>query len=198
MQIIKNLIIFYLIIQLVSTAYGLSVIGTVEPIVEKKLKNEGYNLKNKNSLYDFNSKFSSFFKFFIPFYYARKALRLVEGNDPITRAAEEEKVTGNYTNNNDLIKFYDLTELEKDESLFIPKPKISFEKPEKYKAIKQKDNNLYNTYVAENEFTTKEMKLDEIKKLTPFEENSIHENIKSIIYPDNNLSYKLVKDNDLL
>ena len=47
----ENLILAFIIAQLISTAYGLAVIGSVRPIIEKKLKDEGYVLKNKNSMY---------------------------------------------------------------------------------------------------------------------------------------------------
>ena len=42
----ENLILAFIIAQLISTAYGLAVIGSVRPIIEKKLKDESYVIKN--------------------------------------------------------------------------------------------------------------------------------------------------------
>ena len=43
----ENVIIAFIVAQLLSTAYGLAVIGSVKPIIEKKIKDQGYVLKNK-------------------------------------------------------------------------------------------------------------------------------------------------------
>ena len=57
----ENVIIAFIVAQLLSTAYGLAVIGSVKPIIEKKLKDQGYVLKNKNSMYKFNEGLVNFF-----------------------------------------------------------------------------------------------------------------------------------------
>ena len=74
---LTNVILVYIITQLISTAYGLAVIGSVKPLVEERLRDKGYVLKNKNSLYKFNEGLGDFFRGFIPFYYAAKAILLV-------------------------------------------------------------------------------------------------------------------------
>ena len=43
----QKVIIIYAIVQLMSTAYGLAVIESIRPMVEKKLKDQGY-IQNKN------------------------------------------------------------------------------------------------------------------------------------------------------
>ena len=40
---IGNLFLVYVVAQLLTTAYGLTVIGTLKPIIEEKLKNKGYS-----------------------------------------------------------------------------------------------------------------------------------------------------------
>ena len=64
----KTAILVYVITQLVTTAYGLAVIESVKPFVEKQLRDIGYH-RNKNSLYNFNNTFTNILKGFIPFYY---------------------------------------------------------------------------------------------------------------------------------
>lgn len=92
----ENVIIALIVAQLLSTAYGLAVIGSVKPIIEKKLEDQGYVLKNKNSMYKFNEGLGNFFRGFIPFYYALKAISLVQGKDPIDRAVKNEIENGEY------------------------------------------------------------------------------------------------------
>ena len=70
----KNFILVYIIVQLVSTAYGLAVIESIKPVV--KPKNE-YDSKNKNSLYNYSSTYKDILRGFIPFYYFVKALSLL-------------------------------------------------------------------------------------------------------------------------
>ena len=55
----ENVIIAFIVAQLLSTAYGLAVIGSVKPIIEKKLKDQGYVLKNTSG-HNFVSVSSSF------------------------------------------------------------------------------------------------------------------------------------------
>ena len=52
-----EIILIYAIIQLLTTAYGIAVIESVKPKIEKKIYDEGY-VVNKNSLYKFNSTIS--------------------------------------------------------------------------------------------------------------------------------------------
>ena len=88
-----DILLIYAVMQLMSTAFGLAVIGAVRSSIEEKLQDKGYVLKNRNSLYKFNEKLGNFLKGFIPFYYAIKAVSLVQGKNPINRAVEEEIMT---------------------------------------------------------------------------------------------------------
>lgn len=169
MNIIKDLFLIYIVTQLLTTAYGLTVISTLKPIIEERLKDRGYEEKNKNSLYVFNDKIKSFLLGLIPFYYGYKGLKLIQGKDVVNRAADEEIVSGNWITPDEQRKIFELTELEqkKDDSLFIPESQILFEKPEPYKA-RPTDYSIYDLYQTPIEYAEQEMNKTESTKITPF------------------------------
>ena len=163
-----NVILAFIIAQLISTAYGLAVIGSVRPIIEKKLKDEGYVLKNKNSMYKFNEGLGKFFRGFIPFYYAVKAILLVQGKDPIDRAVQKEIENGEYITREEREAMRQKEEFLKTASLSKPmEPQIIFEKPEKYVARKN-DYTLYDTYETPIEYITRETTNDDKLDITPY------------------------------
>lgn len=171
-----NILLTYIVIQLLSTAYGLSVIETVKPIVNKKLIDDGYVLKNKNSMYKYNEGLVNFFKGLIPFYYAIKAIKLIKGSDAIEKEAIRQISKGNYVTfeeyENDK-KDLDVISIE-DKSLVKVNndPVVSFEKPEKYIA-RRNDFDLLETneeeVVYEESYETREEKLS----ITPFKSGEI-------------------------
>ena len=163
-----NVILAFIIAQLISTAYGLAVIGSVRPIIEKKLKDEGYVLKNKNSMYKFNENLGKFFRGFIPFYYAVKAILLVQGKDPIDRAVQKEIENGEYITREERQAMKEREEFLKTASLSKPmEPQIIFEKPEKYVARKN-DYTLYDTYETPIEYITHETTNEDKLNITPY------------------------------
>lgn len=163
----KEFILVYIAVQLLSNAYGLAVIGSVRPLIEQKLQDKGYVLKNKNSLYKFNEKLGNFFKGFIPFYYAAKAISLVQGKDPINRAVEEEIVSGNFITRQEQLDIFADEEAKRNATKLVPEPQIMFEKPEKYTARKN-DITLYDTYETPQEYIERETTKEEELELTPF------------------------------
>ena len=164
----ENVILVFIIAQLISTAYGLAVIGSVRPIIEKKLKDEGYVLKNKNSMYKFNENLGKFFKGFIPFYYAIKAISLVQEKDPINEAARKEIENGEYITEEEREAQRQKEEFLKTASLAKPiEPEIVFEKPEKYTARKN-DYTLYDTYETPVEYITRETTKEDSLEITPY------------------------------
>lgn len=164
----ENVIIALIVAQLLSTAYGLAVIGSVKPIIEKKLEDQGYVLKNKNSMYKFNEGLGNFFKGFIPFYYALKAISLVQGKDPIDRAVKNEIENGEYITREERQAIKEKEEFLKTASLAKPmEPQIVFEKPEKYVARKN-DYTLYDSYETPIEYITRETTTDETLDITPY------------------------------
>lgn len=179
MGTLKLILYTYIAIQAVSAAYGLTVITTLKPIVEERLKDRGYEERNRNSLYVFNNKIKSFLLVLVPFYYGYKGLKLTEGKDIINRAADEEIVMGNWITADEQRKLFEQTELEKqrDESLYIPESKILFEKPEPYKA-RRSDHEIYNLYETPSEYLEKEMEENEQIKITPFKADEPKEIIK--------------------
>lgn len=174
-----DILLIYAVMQLMSTAFGLAVIGAVRSSIEEKLQDKGYVLKNRNSLYKFNEKLGNFLKGFIPFYYAIKAVSLVQGKNPINRAVEEEIISGNYITRDEQLDIFREEEARKQNDPTIAhQPRIMFEKPEKYKATRNNIENLYDTYETPIEYVTK---LDtEIEKLdiTPFMNEG---NVKQVV-----------------
>ena len=165
----KDILLIYGVIQLVSTAYGLSVIGSVKPLIEKRLRDQGYVEKNKNSLYKFNEDLGNFFKGLIPFYYAVKAVSLVRGRDPIERAVREEISSKGYITREEQTALLTQESMPKEQNKVKMniEPEIAFEKPERYTARKN-DISLYNTYETPVEYMTRESSLDEKFEPTPF------------------------------
>lgn len=164
----ETVIIALIVAQLISTAYGLAVIGSVKPIIEEKLKDQGYVLKNKNSMYKFNEGLGNFFKGFIPFYYALKAISLVQGRDPINRAVRNEIENGEYITREEQKALREKEEFLKTASLSKPiEPQIIFEKPERYVARKN-DYTLYDSYETPIEYITREASNDEVLDITPY------------------------------
>lgn len=164
----ENVILAFIIAQLISTAYGLAVIGSVKPLIEKKLKDEGYVLKNKNSMYKFNENLGKFFRGFIPFYYAVKAILLVQGKDPIDRAVQNEIKNGEYITREEREAIRQREEFLRTASLSKPiEPQIIFEKPEKYVARKN-DYTLYDTYETPVEYITRESTNEDKLDITPY------------------------------
>lgn len=161
-----DVLLVYAVTQLLSTAYGLTVIGALRPIIEDKLKNKGYIEREKNSLYKFNDKLNAILLGLVPFYYGYKGLKLVQGK--IDRAVDEEIISGDWITQDEQRKIFEKTELEKqDESLFVPQARVEFEKTEVYKA-RRTDNSLYNIYETPEEFASREMSEEESLQITPF------------------------------
>lgn len=165
---IGNLFLVYVVAQLLTTAYGLTVIGALKPIIEEKLKNKGYSERDKNSLYKFNDQLTSILYALVPFYYGYKGLKLIQGKDAVNRAVDEEIVSGDWITKDEQRKIFEKTELEKnDESLFVPRARVEFEKPETYRA-RRVDNSLYDAYETPIEYATREMSESDALKITPF------------------------------
>lgn len=163
-----NVILAFIIAQLISTAYGLAVIGSVRPIIEQRLKDKGYVLKNKNSMYKFNENLGKFFRGLIPGYYAVKAILLVQGKDPIDRAVQKEIDDGEYITREEREAIRQREEFMKTASLSKPvEPQIIFEKPEKYVARKN-GYTLYDTYEVPVEYNTYETTKEDELNITPY------------------------------
>ena len=165
---IGNLFLVYVVAQLLTTAYGLTVIGALKPIIEEKLKNKGYSERDKNSLYKFNDQLTSILYALVPFYYGYKGLKLIQGKDAVNRAVDEEIVSGDWITKDEQRKIFEKTELEKnDESLFVPRARVEFEKPESYRA-RRVNNSLYDVYETPIEYVTREMSESDALKISPF------------------------------
>lgn len=162
----KNFVIIYAIIQLVSTAYGLAVIETLKPIVKPKGE---YDRENKNSLYNYSSTLTDILKGFIPFYYFVKALSMLtmsKNNTP--KKVEDNK----YLNENKPAPEVTVMEdIDTDFSIFKGNLKLD-EKPEKYTARKN-DISVYDEFETPIEYitrqNTKNLEIEEKDlELTPF------------------------------
>ncbi len=176
----SKIILIYIIIQLITTAYGLAVLESVKPLVENKLRDKGYIQKNNNSLYKFNNTTSDILKGFIPFYYFTKALKVVINKEKVDDLVLEEIKSGKYITREEEQIEEELKVLEdtKKSDISINKEaNIVFEKPEKYKA-KKNDISLYDTYETPIEYITRETKKEDNLELSPFVDNNIkHEEV---------------------
>ena len=170
-----KVILVYIIIQLITTAYGLAVLESVKPIVANKLRDKGYVQKNNNSLYKFNTTASDILNGFIPFYYFAKALSVVSNKKNINKLVDEEIKSGRYINKDELVETDNIViEETKSDILVNPETEIVFEKPEKYKA-KKNDISLYDTYETPVEYITRETEKEDDLELSPFlnEDNKV-------------------------
>ena len=170
-----KVLLVYAISQLITTAYGLAVIESVRPIINKKLHDKGYK-RNRNSLYNFNSTITDVLKGFIPFYYFSKAISLISNKDNLDKKVDEEIKTGKYVSIDETPEIQIIPEDIKSED-FDFKSEIVFEKPEKYTARKN-DYTLYDTYETPIEYITRESTKEDNLELTPFVgENKVVEHV---------------------
>ena len=164
-----KVLIAYIIIQLLTTAYGVSVIETVRPLVEKKLYDDGYVIKNTYSMYKFNSKLNKILKGFIPFYYAYKAINLIKDGNPVEKAYNKEIEEGNYITRTEAEEQKARIELAKNFNHIKvqAEPNVGFEKSEKYVA-RHNDFNLLEAKPKDVKYEIIENKDEENEFITPF------------------------------
>jgi len=163
-----KVLIVYAIVQLMSTAYGLSVIESIRPMVEEKLRDQGY-IKNKNSLYTFNNTFKNVAKGFIPFYYLGKALSIIGDNKgSIDKRVSEEIKSKNYISEEELSTLDSQAEQDLTDSIYKSPYDYAFEKPDKYKA-RPNDQSLYDTYETPVDYIERVSKKEDDLKVTPFQ-----------------------------
>lgn len=184
-----NVIVLGLAVHALTTAFGLIVLDVCNGIIDEKIEQKGYVLRNKNSLYTFNEKLGNFLKGLIPFYYLTKSLLLVGRKKEMDRVVDERILSGKYRNVNEKI---DMFEPENDITV-APAPKVEFEKPEKYKASKM-DYSIYNTYETPVEYIIREMSNEEEMDLTPFDTHYVENNQKEIT--NNDITRKLMSLNN--
>lgn len=163
-----KIFIIYLIAQLITTAFGIAVIESVRPLVEKKLHDKGYIQKRRNSLYYFNDKIMNVLMGFIPFYYFIKALSIINNKNVVDDKVNEEIKKGNYIEKvPQKVETSLFEEAHNPELSVAAKPELMFEKPEKYTARKN-DIKLYDTYETPIEYITRETKQENDLEITPF------------------------------
>ncbi len=172
----KNFLIVCLIIHLISTAYGITVIESVNKIVRKRIYDKGYVQKNNNSLYDFSEIISTVLHAFIPLYYFKKALSLLSNKNAINIEMENELKTGKYINKKDIKEEEKIEEENADYSIFKGK-QILYEKPEKYVARKN-DIKIFDPLETPIEYITRETEKENSLEITPYEdENQVVEHV---------------------
>ncbi len=163
----------YVVTQLVSTAYGITVINSVRkvPALRKRLRESGYTQRDKNSLYKFNDWLKYFFKGFIPFYYAYKALQLTNSMDPVGVLMQEEIDNGNYISKEDEAIFKDEEQRASNSVAYDPNA-FMYEEVGPYKARKIELNEIYDDDETPLEYITREFEKDSSNKITPFTKES--------------------------
>ncbi len=177
-----KVILVYLIVQLVTTAFGLSVIETIRPIVNKKLIDDGYVLKNKNSMYKFNENLVDFLRGLIPCYYLIKALNMVKGSDAVEREAINQIRKGNYVTMEEYLN--PIVEVNKEDKNItqIVKEVEPFEKPDKYVA-RRNDYILSETNEKEVKYQKAYTEGDKLE-ITPFSDKYVNHNEKKVTAHD--------------
>ena len=172
----------YVVIQLVSTAYGVTVINSARriPALRKRLRDAGYTQRDKDSLYKFNDWLKYFFKGFIPFYYAYKALELVNSKG----VTEYRRMIWNNFNEIEKAQAADSTEVNREnsekakeeeraaESLAYDPNAFRYEEVGPYKARKIDLNEIYDEEETPIEYITREFEKDSSNKITPFVKDS--------------------------
>ena len=165
----QNALIIYAIIQLITTAYGLAVIESIRPMVEEKLRDQGY-IKNKNSLYTFSNTLMDIAKGFIPCYYLVKAIRIISDKSSVDKRVNEQSKKKNYINENDLEN--EIVEEDTTDSIYKGPYDLAFEKPEKYTARKN-DISIYDTYETPVDYIERVSNQQEDDlSITPFESDT--------------------------
>lgn len=165
----QNALIIYAIIQLITTAYGLAVIESIRPMVEEKLRDQGY-IKNKNSLYTFSNTLMDIAKGFIPCYYLVKAIRIISDKSSVDKRVNEQIKKKNYINENDIEN--EIEEEDTTDSIYKGKYDLAFEKPEKYTARKN-DISIYDTYETPIDYIERVSNQQEDDlSITPFESDT--------------------------
>ena len=164
----------YVVTQLVSTAYGITVINSVRkiPALRKRLRESGYTQRDKNSLYKFNDWLKYFFKGFIPFYYAYKAIQLTNSMDPVGVLMQEEIDNGNYISKEDEAIFNDEEQRAMNSLAYDPNA-FMYEEVGPYKARKNEITEIYDEEETPLEYITREFEKDSSNKITPFTKESV-------------------------
>lgn len=185
----KTAILVYVITQLVTTAYGLAVIESVKPFVEKQLRDIGYH-RNKNSLYNFNNTFTNILKGFIPFYYFAKAIKVVRNkNTIIDDTVQEEIDKGSYVMKDEEVK-EEVKVVEDPTPNIVNNINVAFEKPEVYKARKN-DMSLYDTYETPIEYIERQSTPTDKLEISPFV--SEEKVVEHVVVKDNVTSKDIAK-----
>ena len=175
----------YVVTQLVTTAYGITVINSVKkvPALKKRLAHAGYTKQEKDSLYKFNDFLKHFLLGFIPFYFAIKAVQLINDDDPVGVLMKDEIKNGNYISDEDRALFEEEQRRADASIAYDPNLKL-YEEVEPYHARKIELNNIYNDDETPTEYIEKEISNENIK-LTPFtSETNPYENK---VYTSNNI-----------
>ena len=173
-----KVILVYAIIQLITTAFGLSVIETIRPIVNKKLLKDGYVLKNKNSMYKFNEDLTNFAMGLIPCYYLIKAMNMVRGSDAIEREAARQVKIGNYVTMEEYL--YPVVEINKEDKNVakIIHEVEPFEK--EYKHVARKNTYSFLESNGEKVKYSETYQNEQKELITPYAERTVDTIIKEV------------------
>ena len=163
----QKALIVYAIVQLMTTAYGLAVIESIRPMVEEKLRDQGY-IKNKNSLYTFSRTLGDVARGFIPCYYLGKAISILSDKGSVDKRVNEQIKSGKYISQEELETLSAQAEEVDTDSIYKSPYDYAFEKPEKYTARKN-DISLYDTYETPVDYIERVSQNEDDLELTPFQ-----------------------------
>ena len=155
-NIIADLLIIYLISLLISFIYMLYIGDEVNFRINNEIKNRGYK---KTTSSDISSYISDSLINLVPFYSIIHSKKVIKDSKYLNDYIDSKILSGKLVPINNNISIYSdidksVKEMEIDDSLFIPRPKVGFETPEPYKA-RTIDNSLYDSELSAEEYAIK-------------------------------------------
>lgn len=169
---ISDLLIIYLILELVSIAYMLYTSDEINFRINSELKSRGYKKNKASSVLDIITDTDTLLTL-IPFRSILFSKRMLKGSKYLNDYIDSKILSGKYIPVNNNISIYNDSEketkeleLDIDDSLFIPRAKVAFEAPEPYKA---RNNNLLDENIIVEEYGVKDIKAERThENETPF------------------------------
>lgn len=127
-----NILILYIIIQLLSTSCILGVMEKVKPEINNIIKDNGYNPNKTNEMIEFNDKLGKILKGLIPLYYAVLSLSLITNKNKLEQYALNEIKTGKYEKIDNIDETYEEYDEYVDDSVINENFKVNIRPQKQY------------------------------------------------------------------
>lgn len=206
-SIFIDIIMIYLIFELISIIYALYIGDELNYRINFEVKSRGYKKNTNGRLITIDD-----LKQLIPFYSILRSRKFLKSSRYLNDYVDSMILSGKYVPVCDDISIYDdhkdvTNEMNIDDSLFIPMPKVAYESPEPYRA-RSVDNALYDSSISAEEYIIKHTEENKHVNSTPFiRHDTVEDKIKQTAeyitsLPDSELAklsdliYQLKKTND--